>query len=422
MHFVIGLYVCVAMGVLCDYYFVPSLEIICYHLNIQEDVGGATLMCIGSSAPDIFSGIIAILFVEGDLGVGTAMGTTVFNLLFVVGVTGVVAYQSFVLPWWPLCRDMTAYGVSVITLTGVTMDGYVTLWEASLMVAMYVAYFILLWFNRPLEKKIYLLLKDEVSMEQRFEDVVMKKALLDIDIDMPASDKEVQVDEDTEEKLSVSSSDIDQDYCGYPTDPPIEPLTVPEDTDKAILWFLLLPVSFLFFLTIPDLRRRKCQKLVSVTFIASILWIGVLTFVLLRMVNTIGHTFGFPGNIMGITLVTFGTSVPDLLCSIIVIRRGRASMAISQCIAANPLGILIGMGLPWLLKIAVVEHRPVFIGHDMLNPCVVALGLVLFAQMLFVVRKFVLDRKIGVVFTIGYVLYIVGSVCYAVFVTCRQAL
>ena len=80
---------------------------------LQEDVGGATLMCIGSSAPDIFSGIIAILFVEGDLGVGTVMGTTVFNLLLVVGLMGMaICNDSFTLMWWPTSRFVLSLSYS----------------------------------------------------------------------------------------------------------------------------------------------------------------------------------------------------------------------------------------------------------------------------------------------------------------------
>ena len=55
---VVLLYVCMAIGIACDYYFVPSLEVICHVLNIQEDVGGASLMCIGSSIPDIAAAVI----------------------------------------------------------------------------------------------------------------------------------------------------------------------------------------------------------------------------------------------------------------------------------------------------------------------------------------------------------------------------
>ena len=40
VHIVAGVYVCVALAVVCHYYFVPSLEAICWHLGIQPDVGG----------------------------------------------------------------------------------------------------------------------------------------------------------------------------------------------------------------------------------------------------------------------------------------------------------------------------------------------------------------------------------------------
>lgn len=57
----------VALAIVCDYYFVSSLEVIVYKLNLQVDVAGASLMAIGSSAPELFASLIGIRIVTSFL-------------------------------------------------------------------------------------------------------------------------------------------------------------------------------------------------------------------------------------------------------------------------------------------------------------------------------------------------------------------
>ena len=51
---------------------------------------------------------------------------------------------------------------------------------------------------------------------------------------------------------------------------------------------------------------------------------------------------------MGLTLLAAGTSVPDLLSSVIVARMGEGDMAVSSSIGSNIFDILVGLPLPWL--------------------------------------------------------------------------
>ena len=60
LHLIVALYMFVGLAIVCDYYFVSSLEVIVYKLNLQADVAGASLMAIGSSAPELFASLIGI--------------------------------------------------------------------------------------------------------------------------------------------------------------------------------------------------------------------------------------------------------------------------------------------------------------------------------------------------------------------------
>ena len=53
-----------------------------------------------------------------------------------------------------------------------------------------------------------------------------------------------------------------------------------------------------------------------------IVWIGVTSYILVWMVTIIGYTFMIPDTVMGLSLVAFGSSVPDCLSSLFVAQKG----------------------------------------------------------------------------------------------------
>ena len=52
---------------------------------------------------------------------------------------------------------------------------------------------------------------------------------------------------------------------------------------------------------------------------------------------------------MGLTILAAGTSVPDLLTSVIVAKQGFGDMAVSSSIGSNIFDVLVGLPVPWLL-------------------------------------------------------------------------
>jgi len=56
-----------------------------------------------------------------------------------------------------------------------------------------------------------------------------------------------------------------------------------------------------------------------------------------------------PIEVMGLTFLAAGTSVPDLFSSVIVAKLGEGDMAVSSSIGSNIFDVLIGLPLPWLL-------------------------------------------------------------------------
>uniref|UniRef100_A0A3B5AGX3 Solute carrier family 24 member 3 n=1 Tax=Stegastes partitus TaxID=144197 RepID=A0A3B5AGX3_9TELE len=130
LHVLCTIYMFCALALVCDDYFVPSLEKICERLNLSEDVAGATFMAAGSSAPELFTSVIGVFITKGDVGVGTIVGSAVFNILCIIGVCGFFAGQAVKLSHWALLRDSIFYT-----------------WESLVLILMYAVYILMMKFN-----------------------------------------------------------------------------------------------------------------------------------------------------------------------------------------------------------------------------------------------------------------------------------
>jgi len=95
------------------------------------------------------------------------------------------------------------------------------------------------------------------------------------------------------------------------------------------------------------------QKLYLFTFSVSLVWITILSYFMVTLMEKIGCAWGISSFIMGITFLAMGTSVPDALGSIAVAKEGEGDMAVSNAIGSNVFDICIGLGLPYLIKTAI---------------------------------------------------------------------
>lgn len=114
-------------------------------------------------------------------------------------------------------------------------------------------------------------------------------------------------------------------------------------------YIVVFPLVFVMAMTIPDVRRPGWSKWCYVAFFTSIGWIGVFSYLMVDWAELIGNTIGIPSVVMGLTVLAAGTSVPDLLSSVIVARRGAGDMAVSSSIGSNIFDILVGLPVPWIL-------------------------------------------------------------------------
>ncbi|XP_070692869.1 sodium/potassium/calcium exchanger 3 [Pempheris klunzingeri] len=154
LHVLCAIYMFHALAIVCDVYFVPSLEKVSENFHLSQDVAGATFMAAGSSAPELFTSLIGVFITKGDVGVGTIVGSAVFNVLVIIGICGIFSGQPISLSWWPLFRDAVFYILSIVMLILVIYDEKVMWWETIILISMYGIYIIIMKFNRSLHSLV----------------------------------------------------------------------------------------------------------------------------------------------------------------------------------------------------------------------------------------------------------------------------
>ena len=113
-----------------------------------------------------------------------------------------------------------------------------------------------------------------------------------------------------------------------------------------VMYVLSVPLLIIFIYGIPEPTKKG---MAWASFSLSIAWIGVFSFFMVKWAGTVGATLGIPTVVMGLVFLAAGTSVPDLLSSMIVAQHGQGDMAVSSSIGSNIFDVLVGLPFPWLM-------------------------------------------------------------------------
>ena len=79
-----------AMLVMGSFAFVNGAEDLAIRLGVSPAIVGLTLVAVGTSLPEAATSVVAAWRGQGDIAVGNLVGSNLFNLLAILGVTGLV--------------------------------------------------------------------------------------------------------------------------------------------------------------------------------------------------------------------------------------------------------------------------------------------------------------------------------------------
>ena len=115
--------------------------------------------------------------------------------------------------------------------------------------------------------------------------------------------------------------------------------------------------------------------------------------------STIASAFGISQNIIGLTIVAVGTSLPELVTSVVAARKNEVDMALGNAVGSNIFNILMVLGIASLISPITISMLDVF---DII--CII--GVTIAVWIMAWTRKR-LDRKEGIIMVAVYAAYMV---------------
>uniref|UniRef100_A0A8C8F3C9 Sodium/calcium exchanger membrane region domain-containing protein n=1 Tax=Oncorhynchus tshawytscha TaxID=74940 RepID=A0A8C8F3C9_ONCTS len=469
LHMFGMLYMFISLAIVCDEFFVPALTVITEKLAISDDVAGATFMAAGGSAPELFTSVIGVFVSHSNVGIGTIVGSAVFNILFVIGMCAIFSREILNLTWWPLFRDVSFYIMDLIMLICFFLDNYISYWESIVLLSAYAAYVIFMKFNSNVEGFVKgcmnknQVVEVEVQPKARprlqrggssasLHNSLMRNSIFQLMIHTldPLSEgqfrekasilhkiakKKCQV-EDSEKANGVASrSDKNlpnSSNVEVEVTPPMngttgqegealaedeededQPLSLswPDTMRKRFTYLIIMPIVFPLWLTLPDVRKPTAKKFFPISFLGSICWIAGFSYLMVWWAHQVGETIGITEEIMGLTILAAGTSIPDLITSVIVARKGLGDMAVSSSVGSNIFDITVGLPFPWLLWSIINNMRPVVVSSNGLFCAIVLLFLMLIFVIISIAAcKWRMSKLLGFIMFVLYLVFLVVSV------------
>ncbi|XP_016338716.1 sodium/potassium/calcium exchanger 1-like isoform X2 [Sinocyclocheilus anshuiensis] len=506
LHIFGMVYMFASLAIVCDEFFVPTLGVITDKLEISDDVAGATFMAAGGSAPELFTSLIGVFISHSNVGIGTIVGSAVFNILFVIGMCALFSREMLHLTWWPLFRDVSFYIIDLIMLIIFFLDNTIMWWESMMLVCSYATYVVFMKYNVQIEQAFKSQLRKHknivkvIEVEEPEKDngtsgdenrppepedknrlklkpilqrggssaslhnSTMRNTIFQLMIhtldplgegddqteqskdskdaapgakeedasQKPEAQKEGDTaagggsekpggsddsgdDEDDSDEDSDEDSDDDdenEDEAGEEGEND-EPLSLewPDTRRKQATYLFLLPIVFPLWLTVPDVRNPASKKFFVITFLGSIVWIAIFSYLMVWWAHQVGETIGISEEIMGLTILAAGTSIPDLITSVIVARKGLGDMAVSSSVGSNIFDITMGLPVPWLIFSFCHSLAPVPVSSNGLFCAIVLLFLMLLFVIISIAAcKWRMNKVLGFIMFMLYFVFLVLSV------------
>ncbi|WP_349368146.1 calcium/sodium antiporter [Salinarimonas sp.] len=113
-------------------------------IGVSETVIGLTIVAVGTSMPELVTSVVAAIRRQADVAFGNVIGSNIYNILGIGGVTGLVAPVT--IPDEIARFDLPVMvGVTVLMLLFAYTARRIVRWEGAALIAGYGAYLYLIW-------------------------------------------------------------------------------------------------------------------------------------------------------------------------------------------------------------------------------------------------------------------------------------
>lgn len=154
------------------HFFVKGASLLALKLGIPSIVVGLTVVALGTSLPELVTTVVAAFRGQRDMAVGNVVGSNIFNVLTVMGITAAVSPQTINVPKSILAFDFPFMLLISFACFPLLLLGYrFTRSDGILFVSLYVIYTLSLFgksYNREYFSNVELLLATAVFLLGRF--------------------------------------------------------------------------------------------------------------------------------------------------------------------------------------------------------------------------------------------------------------
>eukprot|EP00440_Ansanella_granifera_P016474 gb/GFBE01017900.1/.p1 GENE.gb/GFBE01017900.1/~~gb/GFBE01017900.1/.p1 ORF type:complete len:506 (+),score=105.89 gb/GFBE01017900.1/:1-1518(+) len=454
----LSLYMCKALRTISEDYFLPCLHVFEGRLELSHDVASTTLIAAGTSASLLLSNFVATVLIASELGVGTVIGSCVFQLLVITGVTGYLGcrdVKALTVFRFPLLRDASFYAVALIELVTILLDGKVFWYEALIMLITYAVYCVFMNFNTRIMFRLGVLSKEAV--DKAIEEAAKREESDDLIVpaspgaqgSVDAADDSAlraggvgelppvgTVDEPPPPALPGAAPAGQLPPVGTVDVPPPPPLPSSEGSGKVEPTVLgdveaaeesldvadkgdrkierpssgsLLtthdPLSLLWAATMPLPELKRWQALVF-----SLLFVSFLAYVMVDGMTRAAIVLNVSSLAVGLIGVAPAVSSLAVASAMDDVEEGAADLTVANSLSASLFDVLVSLGLPWFLFSlgGPVEFNAGVLSYIQGNLIALAVMLALFLIIL-LAQRWRLTQLTSQLFLVAYGIYVFGN-------------
>lgn len=171
---------------------------------------------------------------------------------------------------------------------------------------------------------------------------------------------------------------------------------------------LLLCFAFMFlYSTVLDATLNKKKKIETKKFsfkdiiyvILGVILIALSAEVIVNSSVNISKYLGVSEDLIGLTIIAVGTNLPELVTSIVAVRKGESDIAIGNLIGTNIFNIFLILGLSATIN-------PITISKNSFIDIII-LGITSFIVYIFIQRRKDINRYEGITMVLLYIIYII---------------
>ncbi len=134
---IVGGVACIIIG---GNFVVDGASAIAMKFGMSETLVGMTIVAIGTSLPELVTSMVAAKKGESDLALGNAIGSNIFNIVFILGFSALISPMTVDI--LAIIDTIAVIGVSALVLAFSATGKKISRAEGAIMIAAYIGYFV----------------------------------------------------------------------------------------------------------------------------------------------------------------------------------------------------------------------------------------------------------------------------------------